>query len=54
MTTDTIKIGRLCSNKGCRRIGTVAKRLSDFWINLCDECQGKTIRLDMNKICAEK
>jgi hypothetical protein len=54
MTTDTIRIGRLCSNKGCKRIGTAAKKVSDFWINLCDKCQGTTIVLDMDKVCAEK
>jgi hypothetical protein len=51
---ETVRISKLCVNKGCVRRGTVAKRLSDFWIVLCDQCQGKTIALDMNKICAEE
>ena len=49
-----IRIPKFCVNKGCKRVGVVAKKLSDFWIVLCDECQGKTITMDANKILSEK
>ena len=41
-----IWISKYCVNKGRKRVGVIAKRVSDFWIMLCDECQGKTITLD--------
>jgi hypothetical protein len=46
----TITICAICSNEGCKRVGTAATKLSTFWINLCDECQGKTVTLDFDKI----
>jgi hypothetical protein len=49
-----IRIPKYCSNKGCKHVGVVAKKLSDFWVVLCDDCQGKTITLDVDKILAEK
>jgi hypothetical protein len=50
-----IRISKYCVNKGCKRIGTLAKRMSSgFWIVMCDDCQGKTITLDMGKIPDEK
>lgn len=53
LSPEWIRISKFCVNKGCKRVGVVAKRLSDFWVVLCDECRGKTIALDMHKIVAE-
>jgi hypothetical protein len=49
-----VRISKFCVNRGCTHVGTVAKRLSDFWIVLCDDCQGKTIALDVSKMLSEK
>lgn len=49
-----IRISKFCVSVGCRRVGTSAKRMSDFWVVLCDECQGKQITLDVRKILSEK
>jgi hypothetical protein len=49
-----VRIPKFCINKGCHRVGTVAKKLSDFWIVLCDDCQGKTITIDTNKTISER
>ena len=52
-TPDWIRISKYCVNVGCKRRGVAAKRLSDFWVVLCDQCRGKEITLDMKKIVAE-
>lgn len=49
-----VRISKYCSNKGCRRVGVVANRLSDFWVVRCDQCQGKEITLDIDKMLSEK
>jgi hypothetical protein len=53
-TPEWIRISKFCVNKGCNHVGTVAKRLSDFWVVLCDDCQGEAITLDVNKLLSEK
>lgn len=49
-----VRISKYCVNKGCNRVGTAAKKLSDFWVVLCDQCNGTTVTLDLNKILPEK
>jgi len=49
-----IRIPKFCVNKGCRRVGVVAKKLSDFWVVMCEECKGGTITLDFDKTLSEK
>lgn len=54
-----IRIPKFCVNKGCNRRGITARKLSDFWVVLCAECErqniaGKSITLDTTKIMAER
>jgi hypothetical protein len=50
MKIQTVTIGRLCSNKGCKRVARQARWFNNFWISYCDDCWGKVITLDMDKI----
>lgn len=45
-----IVISGVCCNGTCRRVPVVAKRFSDGWISLCDQCQGKTVQLDKHSL----
>jgi hypothetical protein len=50
----SVRIGKYCSNEGCRRVGVVAAKVSDFWVVKCGECERlPNITLDMSKIPSE-
>jgi hypothetical protein len=45
-----IVISGVCCHKGCKRVAKSARKLSDFWVSLCDDHAGRKITLDMDKI----
>lgn len=49
-----VRISKYCVAKNCRRVGTTAKRVSDFWIVLCEQCKGEAVTLDTDKIIDEE
>lgn len=46
-----VYIPRECCHDGCRRISTLAFKLSDFWLSSCDEHTGQ--QLSINKALAQ-
>ena len=39
-----------CTAKGCKRKPTSAKKVADFWIQVCAECNNKGFSIDMDKV----
>ena len=43
-----------CSGRGCKHKASVLKKLGDFWVAQCAECERKGFVIDMDKCYTEK
>lgn len=50
-TSMVVYIPRECCHDGCRRVSTLAFKLSDFWLSSCERHTGQ--QLSINKALAQ-